>query len=83
MGLAALFGSLMVSYSRAKAEADLNLVFKTGFSGYAANRDVRLFIIMIGGILNQAYITLIVLAVLTNSVVFKRILDARSSRFRK
>jgi len=83
VGLAALFGSLMVSYSRAKAEADLNLVFKTGFSGYAANRDVRLFIIMIGGILNQAYITLIVLAVLTNLVVFKRILDARSSMFRK
>jgi len=50
---AALFGSIMVSYSRARAESDLNVIFKNGFSGYAANRDVRLFIIMIERILNR------------------------------
>jgi len=76
-GLAALFGSLMVSYSRARAEAGLGLVYRSGFSGYAANRDVRLFLIMIGGILNQAFITLIVLAVLTNVTVIKRVSDAK------
>ncbi len=70
----ALFGSLMVSYSRSKAES-LNVFFKTGISGYAANRDVRLFVIMIGGILNQAYITLVTLAAITNFVVFKRLFD--------
>jgi len=77
VGLAALFGSLMISYSRARAEAGLGLVYRSGFSGYAANRDVRLFLIMIGGILNQAFITLIVLAVLTNVTVIKRVLDAK------
>jgi len=77
VGLAALFGSLMVSYSRARAEAGLGLVYKSGFSGYAANRDVRLFLIMIGGILNQAFILLAILAILTNVTVVKRILDAR------
>ena len=77
-GLAALFGSLMVSYSRARAEAGLGLVYKSGFSGYAANRDVRLFLIMIGGILNQPFILLIILAVLTNLTVVKRIFDAKT-----
>ena len=77
-GLAALLGSLMVSYSRARAEAGLGLVYKSGFSGYAANRDVRLFLIMIGGILNQPFILLIILAVLTNLTVVKRIFDAKT-----
>ena len=83
VGIAAIFGCLMVSYSRAKAEANLDLVFKSGFSGYAANRDVRLFIIMIGGIFNQVYITLVILAALTNLVVLKRMFDARRYAFRK
>ena len=77
IAFAALFGSLMVSYSRAKAETDLGVIFRTGFSGYAANRDVRLFIIMLGGILNQIPATLIVLAVLTNLTVAKRIYDVK------
>ncbi|MCD6530028.1 CDP-alcohol phosphatidyltransferase family protein [Candidatus Bathyarchaeota archaeon] len=74
---AALFGSLMVSYSRAKAEKDLGIIFRSGFSGYAANRDVRLFIIMVGGVLNQIPATLTVLAVLTNLTVAKRVYDVR------
>lgn len=71
-GLAALFGSLMVSYSRARVYR--GVVFK-GFSGYAANRDVRLFIIMFGGLLNQVFYALILLAFLTNLVVVKRLYD--------
>ena len=67
----------MISYSRARAAAGLGLVYRSGFSGYAANRDVRLFLIMIGGIINQVFITLIVLAVLTNVTVIKRVLDAK------
>lgn len=73
--ITALFGSIMVSYSRARAESDLGIIFKSGFSGYAANRDVRLFIIMIGGILNQIFASLLLLALLTNLVVLKRIYD--------
>ena len=76
VAIAALFGSAMVSYSRARAESDLNVIFKSGFSGYAANRDVRLFIIMIGGILNQIFASLLLLALLTNAVVLKRIYDS-------
>ena len=75
LGLAALQGSLMVSYSRARAKSDLGIVFKSGVAGYAANRDVRLFVIMIGGILNQVFVTLLLLAFLTNSVIVKRLYD--------
>jgi CDP-L-myo-inositol myo-inositolphosphotransferase len=75
--MSALFGSILVSYSRARAESDLKIIFRKGFSGYAANRDIRLFIIMVGGILNQTLISLLVLAVLTNLVVAKRLYDAK------
>jgi phosphatidylglycerophosphate synthase len=75
--MSAIIGSLLVSYSRARAESDLKLIFREGFSGYAANRDIRLFTIMIGGILNQILPSLLVLAVLTNLVVVKRLYDAK------
>lgn len=78
-GLAALFGSLLVSYSRARAKSDLKLTFDGGFSGYAANRDVRLFIIMIGGLLNQILVTLAIIAFLTNLNVLARLWDAWKS----
>lgn len=73
VGLAALFGSLLVSYSRARATSDLKLTFNRAFSGYAANRDVRLFVIMVGGLLNQVFMTLIIVATLTNLNVLVRI----------
>ncbi|MBC7131198.1 CDP-alcohol phosphatidyltransferase family protein [Candidatus Bathyarchaeota archaeon] len=72
VGILALAGSLLVSYSRARAKSDLGIVFRVGVSGYAANRDVRLFIIMIGGILNQIFWTLLAIAILTNFTVFVR-----------
>lgn len=59
VGLAALAGSFMVSYTRTRAKSDLNVVFRSGISGYAANRDVRLFIVMLGGILNQVFVCLV------------------------
>ena len=79
VGITAIIGSLMVSFSRTRAESDLNLVFKNGIAGYAANRDIRLFIIMLGGILNQIFITLLILAVLTNLTVITRIYIAKKA----
>lgn len=73
VAFAALLGSMLVSYSRVRARADLGLAFNRGFTGYAANRDVRLFIIMVGGILGQAPITLALIASLTNLNVISRI----------
>jgi CDP-L-myo-inositol myo-inositolphosphotransferase len=79
ISLGALFGSLLVSYSRARADSALKITFKRGFSGYAANRDIRLFIVMLGGVSNQILASLLVLAVLTNLVVVKRLYDIAKS----
>lgn len=73
VGVVALIGSLLVSYSRTRAESDLGIVFDKGVAGYAGNRDVRLFIVMLGGILNQVFFTLLALAILTNLTVLMRI----------
>lgn len=84
IGIVALAGSLMVSYSSARARSDLGIVFNKGFVGYAASRDVRLFIVMLGGILNQIFVTLLVLALLTNLTVLMRICFAwNSTRMRQ
>jgi len=77
IAICALFGSFMVSYSRARAESNLKKMFESGFSRYAASRDVRLFVIMIGGVLNQILASLLVLAVLTNLVVLKRLHECK------
>ncbi len=73
VGVVALIGSLLVSYSAAHAKSKLGITFNKGFAAYAASRDVRLFIVMLGGILNQIFITLLVLAILTNLTVLTRI----------
>jgi len=48
-------------------------LFDAGFKSIAS-RDIRLFLIMLGAIIGQAYFCLIVIAVLTNLVVFYRLI---------
>ena len=79
LGVLATGGALMVSYSRARAEATLG----AGFSGLAnslASRDARLLLVMVGAMLGQGLPTLAVLAVLTNAVVIWRVVQVRSRR---
>ena len=75
-GLMAAVGSFMISYTRARAEASLGGTFQ-GLAGSLASRDVRLLLVMIGAVTGQALATLILLAVLTNSVVVWRVILAR------
>jgi len=77
VGFAALTGSFMISYTRIRTTNDFGIVFKSKIAEYAANRDVRLFIVMLGGILNQVFASIIALAVLTNFVVAIRIWNIR------
>jgi len=77
IGIIALIGSLLVSYSAAHAKSKLGITFNEGFAAYAASRDVRLFLIMLGGILNQIFVTLLILAILTNLTVLVRIWTTR------
>jgi len=73
VGLMALIGSFMVSYSWAKAEASLRPKDDLPFLRLAS-RDLRLFLIMIGSILNLGFWTLLLLAILTHFAVLIRIL---------
>ena len=77
VGFAALAGTFAVTYTRARIETVPGRPFDTGFAS-AASRDVRLMIVMIGSIAGLGFPTLLVIAILTNSVVALRIWRARA-----
>jgi CDP-L-myo-inositol myo-inositolphosphotransferase len=76
VGGLALLGTYSISYSVSRMESLTGRRFTGGVAGLMT-RDVRLFIIMLGGIFNQIFLTLVVLAILTNFVVVSRIINAK------
>ncbi len=73
VGFLAIAGTICVSYTRARIGPEHRHIFDNGLKSLAS-RDIRLFLIMIGGITGQAYFCLIALTVLTNLVVFYRLI---------
>jgi len=73
MGFLAITGTICISYTRACIGPEHRHLFDAGFKSLAS-RDIRLFLIMLGAIIGQAYFCLIVIAVLTNLVVFYRLI---------
>ena len=78
IGLAALIGSLGISYTRARYESAFASPIPVGRS-IPATRDVRLFIIMLGALLNQVFVMLAILAILTNAEVIRRMIIWKKS----
>ena len=76
VGLLAVTGTFMVSYTRARAEVSFGNAF-SGLAGSLASRDARLLLIMVGAVLGQALATLVLVAALTNVVVVWRVALAR------
>jgi phosphatidylglycerophosphate synthase len=72
-GLLAITGIICISYTRARIGPNHQHLFDKGFNSLAS-RDIRLFLIMLGAVIGQAYFCLIVIAVLTNLVVFYRLI---------
>jgi phosphatidylglycerophosphate synthase len=72
-GFLAMAGTICISYTRARVSADYRHLFAKGVKSLAS-RDIRLFLIMFGAIIGQAYFCLIVIAVLTNLIVFYRLI---------
>jgi len=72
VGLAAISGSLMLSYTRARAEASLGLNF-SGAALFLGSRDLRLLVVMIGAMAGQALATLALVAIVSNGVVVYRV----------
>ena len=72
LGCAAMVGSLMVSYARARVEVEMGGSYEPGGWGYLS-RDVRLLIAATGSALGRVYPTLLALAVMTNGSVIWRL----------
>lgn len=72
-GFLAITGIICVSYTRARIGPSHHHLFDKGLKSLAS-RDIRLFLIMIGAVIGQAYFSLVVIAILTNVVVFYRLI---------
>jgi len=75
---AALFGSLLVSYTAARYEGAFHrrAPFQEGIV-IPAKRDTRLLIVMVAGLTGALFPGLLVLAALTNAEVVRRVLLVR------
>jgi CDP-L-myo-inositol myo-inositolphosphotransferase len=72
-GFLAITGSICTSYTRARLDPNYRRMFDKGVQSLAS-RDIRLFLIMLGGLTGQAFFCLIVIAALTNLVVLYRVI---------
>lgn len=91
IGLFALLGSFMISYTNSLAlptspqalkRLRLENIFENsvkggGKGGIPVRRDMRLFMIMIGAILNQVMVMLLLLAIVTNLEVVRRVFSIK------
>ena len=77
LGLLAISGSLIVSYTRTRAEASFGVTF-SGVAVFLGSRDLRLLVVMMGALVGQALATLAVVALLSNGVVAYRVALLRS-----
>ncbi len=77
IGFIAIIGSFMLSYTADKYDKLMKNRIK---KGVRIGRDVRVFLIFFGAILNQAYLVLIVIAVLMNLETIRRIIICQNER---
>ncbi|MBA5942521.1 MAG: NTP transferase domain-containing protein [Methanophagales archaeon] len=73
IGLFALIGSFMLSYTNALAMPSSTTPARKRFIGIPVRRDMRVFMIMLGAFLNQVPGLLLLLAILTNLEVIRRV----------
>jgi CDP-L-myo-inositol myo-inositolphosphotransferase len=77
VGFLAIIGSFMVSYTADKYD---RLMANRIGQGMRMGRDVRVFLIFLGAVLNQPYALLIVIAVLMNLETIRRIVICRNDK---
>jgi len=72
-GFLAISGTICISYTRARISPNHRHFFDKGLKSLAS-RDIRLFLIMLGAVAGQAYFCLIIIAAITNLMVFYRLI---------
>jgi CDP-L-myo-inositol myo-inositolphosphotransferase len=75
IGFLAIIGSFMLSYTADKYD---KLMKNRIQKGIRMGRDIRVFLIFLGAVLNQPYLILIVIAVLMNVETIRRIIICRN-----
>ncbi len=77
IGFIALIGSFMNSYTAGKYDSVLEKKIKREWFEIRIGRDVRLFIIMVGALLNQVFYILVILGLVTNIESVRRLFSLR------
>ena len=75
-GFLAIIGSFMVSYTADKYDRLMRARIRHG-KGFRLGRDVRVFLIFLGALLNQAALTLVVIAAVMNIETIRRVIICR------
>ena len=78
-GFLAIVGSFMVSYTADKYDRLMRDRIRHG-KGFRLGRDVRVFLIFLGALFNQATLTLVVLAAVMNVETIRRVIICRDHR---
>ena len=77
-GFLAIIGSFMLSYTADKYDGVMRRRVSHG-GGFRLGRDVRVFLIFFGAILNQAFLTLVVIAAVMNIETIRRVIMCQGS----
>ena len=75
-GFLAIIGSFMLSYTADKHDSLMRDRVSHG-KGLRLGRDIRVFVVFLGAVFNQAYLALIVIAVLMNIETIRRLIICR------
>jgi len=78
-GFFAIVGSFMVSYTADKYDRLMRNRIRHG-RGFRLGRDIRVFLIFLGAIFNQAYPLLVVIAAVMNIETIRRLFVCRDGR---
>jgi len=73
IGFLALTGSFMISYTAMQYDKILISRAFNKKKNFRMGRDIRLFIVFIGAVLNQLFATLIILSIITNAESIRRL----------
>lgn len=77
IGFLAIIGSFMLSYTADKHDSLMRNRINRG-KGLRMGRDIRVFLIFLGAVFNQAYLTLVVIAAVMNIATVHRLIICRS-----
>jgi len=83
----AILGNVMVSYTSARSITDFGYRYRGGWIAAGRGRDLRLFVLFVGGVLAWVhpiwvFLAILVIAILTNAITLRRLAISRTKTMR-